>query len=391
LNRRRFLAATIPAAVGAPIALACSGRADRVGNEPNRTADWDRLATDLETRLSGLLATYHVPGLSIALIRDGQLSWLRGFGVRDAESKAPVDEGTIFEAASMSKPVFAYAVLKLCEKGILDLDTPLTGYTPDRILNNDPRLDRITVRHILSHTSGLQDWRSGGEPLAIHFSPGERWLYSGEGYAYLQSVVTHLTGRVSPDSCGSYEADLRVCATDIDEFMKKSVLVPFGMTSSSYVWNEMLARRAARPHDRLGQPQEKKHPNAIDAARYASAGGLHATVGDFARFLIEVIAPKPADDFRLGPAYLAEMLRPAVTVPAGGAGASASAWSLGWQVFQSPGGDVIAHGGDNAGFHSLCAGSPSRKCGYVVMTNGDGGPALIGALVTGTLHDMFEW
>ena len=75
----------------------------------------------------------------------------------------------------MSKPVFAYAVLKLCEMGLLDLDTPLTRYTPERWVPNDPRLDLITARHVLSHTSGFQNWRASGTPLSIDFTPGARW------------------------------------------------------------------------------------------------------------------------------------------------------------------------------------------------------------------------
>ena len=84
--------------------------------------------------------------------------------------------------------------MKLCEKGVMDLDTPLTKYTSERFLEGDPRLDLITARHVLSHTSGFQNWRSEKEPLKIHFKPGEKWSYSGEGYSYLQSVVTHLIG-----------------------------------------------------------------------------------------------------------------------------------------------------------------------------------------------------
>ncbi len=173
------------------------------------------------------MADHFVPGLSIALVRDARVVWRRGFGVADRASGKPVDTGTVFAAQSTSKPVFAYTVLKLCEKGVLDLDSPLTKYTPERVLAGDARLDLITARHVLSHTSGFQNWRSGTEPLEIHFAPGERWLYSGEGYSYLQSVVTHLTGRVTVNACGNYEAGVRVCATDIDEYMKANLLVPF--------------------------------------------------------------------------------------------------------------------------------------------------------------------
>ncbi len=136
-----------------------------------------------------------VPGLSIVLIKDAKIACRKGFGVKDGASKETVDADTMFEAASMSKPVFAYAVMKLCEKGVMNLDTPLTKYTSERVVEGDSRLDLITARHVLSHTSGFQNWRSEKDRLRIHFSSGEKYLYSGEGYSYLQSVVTHLTGQ----------------------------------------------------------------------------------------------------------------------------------------------------------------------------------------------------
>src|SRR5262249_52601626 len=184
----------------------------------------------------------------------------------------PVDDDTIFEAASMSKPVFAYAVMKLCEKGVLNLDTPLTKYTPDRFLEGDARLDLITARHVLSHTSGFQDWRSDKEPLKIHFTPGERWLYSGEGYSYLQSVVTHLTGHVDESSCSKFEAGVRVCASDIDAYMKAHLLGPLGMASSGYVWNRPFEKHIARGHDPHGKPMPLDPPTATEVARDGSSG-----------------------------------------------------------------------------------------------------------------------
>lgn len=177
-----------------------------------------------------------------------------GFGVSDRNSGASVNDATIFEAASMSKPVFAYFVMKLCERGVLDLDAPLTRYSAEPFLKGDRRLDLITARHVLSHTSGFQDIRSGDNPLAIQFLPGERWQYSGEGYAYLQSVVTALTGHVDQNECSTYEADIKVCGTDFDTNVRANMLEPFGMRSSRYVGNEALSKDMARPHDDQGRP-----------------------------------------------------------------------------------------------------------------------------------------
>lgn len=275
----------------------------------------------------------------------------------------------------MSKPVFAYVVMKLCERGVINLDTPLTKYTSDRFLLGDPRLDLITARHVFSHTSGFQNTRSQKEPLRIHFAPGERWMYSGEGFAYLQSVVTRLTGHVNPKECGHYEAGLQVCATDFDTYMTASLLEPFGMHSSGYVWTDTFAKNMARPHDRQGAPLENKKSTAAVVARYGSMGALLTTATDYAKFLIEVIEPKAPDAFRLNTASVKEMLRPQVKVMEGD-GYSIS-WALGWRIAQTPNGTFVSHGGDNTGFHSTAEISVERKSGYVILTNGEGGVDLI--------------
>ena len=119
--------------------------------------------------------------------------------------------------------------------------------------------------------------------MRIHFTPGEKFLYSGEGYYYLQSVVTRLTGHVNPNECARYEADLEVCATDVDLFMRRHLFAPFGMDSSGYVWNGTFEKHSARPHDSTGTPLTKAKPTATDAARYASAGTVSTAAVPTAR------------------------------------------------------------------------------------------------------------
>ena len=378
MKRRRFIRDTTRGTLGlsGALLLGCS-RTEAPPPRPEASRD---VTDDLAQRIPRLLKEHAVPGLGIALIRDAQIVWERGFGVADAEAGTPVDARTIFEAASMSKPVFAYAVMKLVERGIIDLDAPLTKYLDERPVA-DRRWDRVTARHILSHRSGLPNWRSRQEPLAIAFDPGERWQYSGEGYYYLQSAITRITGgRVDQASCGRFENDLKVCATNIGEFMQTNVLRPFGMSSSYYDRNDALAAHVARPHDEKGLPRTGPQPSAAAMARYASAGGLSATPSDYARFLIEVIAPKPADEFRLRPTTRDEMIRPVIEAP--GAAPGPSSWALGWQVLK---GDdpVIAHGGNQPGFNAYAAASVVHRSGYVMMTNGDNGYAVLSQLFTG--------
>jgi CubicO group peptidase (beta-lactamase class C family) len=228
------------------------------------------LLADLEKQLPVLLTQAPVvSAVSMALIVDAKLLWRGAYGVTDFDSNTPIDHDTIFEAGSVSKTVFAYHVMKLCEKGVLDLDAPLTKYTPDRLIKGDPRLDLITTRRVLSHTTGLPNWRSGKQPLAIGFTPGERWSYSGEGYSYLQSVVTHLVGHVNPNDCETFDYDgVRVCATDFDAYMKASLLVPFGMVSSGYLYREGMAR----PHDKDGKLRSRSgsHWRGASAGRWST-------------------------------------------------------------------------------------------------------------------------
>ena len=348
VTRREFL-----------VTASCSLMPHLGGAAPAQSpTSWKAPVSELEKLIPPLLAEANVPGLGIAIVNTGRLVWRRGFGVRDATSKTPVDNDTVFEAASMSKPPFAYAVLKLCEKGRLDLDSPLTKYTWERFLPNDPRLDSITTRQVLSHTSGFQNWRSDQEPLKIHFTPGERYMYSGEGYSYLQSVVAHITGQ------------------PIDVYMKANLFVPFDMTSSDFAMTAKLKRNAARPHDEKGTPLDFNTPTAESIARYGAAGGLLTTPSDYARFVIEVVNPKASDPFRLTKASLDDMLRPHVKVN----DAMESSWALGWQVQKT---GVINHGGHNRGFHCHAVASPATRSGFVIMTNGEAGGALIEKLLLG--------
>jgi CubicO group peptidase (beta-lactamase class C family) len=305
-------------------------------------------------------------------------SWIR---LQGCGHQAAVDNSTVFEAGSISKPVFAYAVMKLCERRVIELDTSLAKYTATKFVQEDSRLDLITARRVLSHTTGLPNWRSKEQPLKISFTPGEKWRYSGEGYHYLQSVITGLMGRADSTHCGTYEEGYSVCASDFGDYMIAHVLRPFAMTSSGYVWNEAIGQNMARPHDKNGLPITYVKRSAIDVARYGSAGALLSTPTDLAKFLIEVMSPKPADNYRLNAASRKEMLRPQIDLPPldylqDGRLLKLS-WALGWMVIHLEGGDVHCHGGDNEGFHSMAAMSIARKSGFVVMNNGESGYEMI--------------
>jgi CubicO group peptidase (beta-lactamase class C family) len=359
-TRRRFLIDNGRAVLGLSVfaQAACSTSPQPTGG-PDHGSLAPTLIADLEKQVPSLMKSARVPGMAIAILANGRLAWSRSFGVTNMASKASVTVDTLFNAASISKTVFAYAVMKLCERGLLDLDKALTTYTAERWVKDDPRFDQITARHVLSHTSGLQNWSSKGDPLRIHFAPGSQWLYSGEGYSYLQSIVSRLTGH------------------DIDSYMRANIFEPFGMTSSGYIWNDAYADRYAAPHDGSGNLVPQSHPTATEAARYGSAGGLFTTANQYARFLAEVINPGPADAVRLTGASRDEMVRPQVRVDEG------SSWALGWRIVHGKGGDLITHGGENVGFQNFIAASIQRRAGYVILSNGDNGIEIIGKLTNG--------
>ncbi|HUR58027.1 MAG TPA: serine hydrolase domain-containing protein [Opitutaceae bacterium] len=368
MRRRTFLRATGGLATSAWL-LRATTRA--------QVSHPDALVAELKTRLPDLMRAHRVPGLAIALVRDGKMAWVEGFGMKVRDSSQRVDNDTVFEAASVSKTVFAYAVMKLCDEGVIGLDTPLTQYAPTPFLAGDARLNLITARHVLSHTTGFQDWRSRSAPLKIHFDPGERFDYSGEGYFYLQSIMTHLRGRVDRAHCGRFEAGLEVCATDIDETMQRMVLRPFGMAASGYLWNARLEPHVAAPHDIEGRPLTKGKTTPVEAARYASAGGLNTTATDYARFLIEVVAPRPADEHRLKKSTWQEMLRPQIKLPPDVKIDGATHWALGWAIQELASGNLIIHSGGQAGFRSLAIGNLERRAGFVILTNSDKGGNVI--------------
>src|SRR5919107_518441 len=187
-----------------------SGRARQAHASPREVAGRKDLTSRLERVIPRLMEEGDVPGLSLALVRDSKISWRWSFGVKNADTKEPVRDDTVFEAASLSKPVFAYAVLKLVDAGKLELDKPLAAYLPEPYVRDDERVKLITARIVLDHTTGFQNEAGPGRPLKIHFTPGDRFSYSGAGFLYLQTVVERIRGE------------------PLDAFMRKTVFEPLG-------------------------------------------------------------------------------------------------------------------------------------------------------------------
>jgi CubicO group peptidase (beta-lactamase class C family) len=329
----------------------------------------------LEAAIPELMWKGGVPGLQIALIENGNTTWLGDFGVKNASTGQHVTDETIFEAASLSKAVFAYGALKLVEQGKLDLDAPLTGYLSKPYIEGDERLKLITARIVLSHRTGFPNWRGKGNALTIRFTPGERFSYSGEGFVYLQKAVEQITGK------------------PLNEYMTEAVFVPLGMKSSGYVWRPEFDERTATGHDADGQVVEKFKPAEANAA-----ASLHTTAADYAIFVDAIVNGKG-----LKRAMLKQMETPQIAVDPTCTNCTEHPakelskelfWGLGWGIAQTGQGEVLWHWGDNGAFRCFVAANPKRKSGVVLFTNSENGLAIAEELVQVALGSdlpMFRW
>src|SRR5688572_4977868 len=192
-----------------------------------------------------LMREGEVPGLSIVVIHGGRVACQQAYGVT---------ERTVFEAASLGKPVFAYAVMKLVDAGVLSLDVPLHQYMPEPV--SDERMKTITARMVLTHRTGFQNEVMPGQTLALQFTPGERFGYSGAGFLYLERVIEHLTGK------------------ELTALVQELVFTPFGMRDSGYVWIPEYETRKAFGHKASGRVGERRSPAV------ATMATLHTTPAD---------------------------------------------------------------------------------------------------------------
>jgi CubicO group peptidase (beta-lactamase class C family) len=317
-------------------------------------------------RIPATLAVLKVPGMAIAAFGAGWF-WKQNFGVRHATEGGAVMDRTVFEAASLSKPIAAYAVLKLAERGLIDLDATLDSYRETPYLAGDPHAGAITVRHVLSHRTGLPNWR-GDQPLASRWPSGSQWGYSGEGFVYLQQVAESIVHEPFADH------------------LAERVITPLGLNDTSLTWMHRYESQCAHPHDAEGQPQEKRRPDQGNIAFT-----LHTTAGDFARFMREMLQPR-RDPYHLDAPLTEAMLSSQGAVTINGAEQEFLSWGLGWGLLASGKDTIFWHWGDNGGFQCFAAGSKAEHSGIVIMTNGTPGMrayATVLRALTDTLEPVF--
>ena len=400
LSRRRFILGS----AGAALATAGPGIVWplQAPQEPI-SPDWQPPA-DLLRHLPRLLELASVPGLALAVV-NGSRVWSRGLGRAIVDPAQAVSQETVFEAASLGKPVFAYAVLRLADAGLLDLNRPLYDYLPISEASNS-RMRRVTARHVLSHTTGLPNWRKQSGPLEPATDPGKAFSYSGEGFFYLQRVIESLLDK------------------PFARFMREEVLDPFDMKQSSFVWLPEFESRMAAGYD--GQERRLDVQSAVgrralviaqewgkplsewryeDSARAVplvnpqwpvlpvymdpnAASTLLTTVTDYAKYLMRLVARPGNPGLELLEATRRAMATPQVRLN------SALHWGLGWGIQRDEEGEVLWHWGANNSFRNFVIADPANGRAIVVLTNSENGIRVcerVIVAVTGHDHPAFLW
>jgi CubicO group peptidase (beta-lactamase class C family) len=275
------------------------------------------------------------------------------YGLVNTNTDRPVTPRTVFEAASLSKCVFAYGVLRLVDQGKLNLDTPLVKYLSNNYDVPDARINLITARHVLTHSSGFPNWREfdHSKTLQIHFNPGEKWSYSGEGIVYLSKVIEKIT-------------DL-----PLEDVMQLLVFKPLDMKSSSYTWLAKFDTLKAYRHDGFGKMtgRTEKISGGLEAIKGETnaAASLTTNAADYAKFIIAVM-----NGTGLKKATWEQMLKPGIRVTSK---YPQLAWGLGVGLETMPDGTWFWHWGDNGDAKAFFMASASGKNGVVYFANGSTG------------------
>lgn len=336
--------------------------------------------------LEELMQAFGVPGVSVAVIQDFEIHWAKAYGVADAETGALVNTETLFQAASISKPVAAMAVLRAVQDGLFTLDDDinaiLTTWALDggKLTNDRP----VTVRGLASHTSGLGDGfgypgyapdaplptlvqilegrdPANVGPLFMEREPGSFQEYSGGGYTLMQLALNDARG------------------VPFADHMRDTVLEPIGMSRSSF--DQPLSAKddenAARGHDNRGRSRGPKWHVYPEQA----AAGLWTTPTDLARFAIEVQKSAVGESNRvLSRAMVQEMVAP-VGVGDYGVGFAIGKRGQGW---------YFHHTGGNWGFRCSLLAHKTKGYGLVIMTNGDNG-AVVAEEISRRIQDAYQW
>lgn len=304
--------------------------------------DEKRLFTD-KTETERWLKQKHIPAIGIGFIDEGKVQQISVFGKIDENKPAPLS--TIWNVASLTKPITAMLTLKLVNSGKWDLDEPLMNYYIDPDIALDTNLKKLTTRIILSHQTGFPNWRGNSKDgkLSFEFEPGTKYQYSGEGYEYLRKALEI-----------KFHKSLEQLANEL-------IFKPLKMKNTSFVWNNKVdSLNFAKWYDASGHLYETEKNTTINAA-----DNLLTTVEDYCKFVAHVLNGAGLSD-----ALYKEMISDQIRIN------DYKHFGLGWWVdetINSANDFALVHGGDDIGVHTIAFIVPKTNQALVIFTNSDNG------------------
>jgi len=356
---------------------------------PIRRLDGSTITTQqIDETMAHLTQAAEVVGGQIAIIQHGKIAYLKAYGFRDKAKNLPLTNDSIMSAASISKATFAYLVMKFVDQGVIDLDKPVNQYLPKPLpeypkyadLEADKRYKRITARMLLSHTSGFPNWRwlEDDRKLHIHFEPGSRFAYSGEGIDLLQFVIETITNK------------------PLQDLMDEQVFRPLGMTRTSMIWQDRFESDHANAYDEYGRSLDAHRWKIADAA-----GSMQTTAGDVATLLVAIM-----QGTGLKAKSHQQMLSPQIQIFSRHEFPSLNtettdenksirlSYGLGWGLYWGPYGEVIFKEGHDEGWRNYAVGFEKESSGLVILTNNSNGEGIFQYALETLLKDTFtpiEW
>jgi CubicO group peptidase (beta-lactamase class C family) len=345
-------------------------------------------AAEIDATMARLMKAAEVTGAGVAILNHGKIAYLKAYGFRDKEKNLPLTVDSVMSAASISKVAFAYLAMELVDGGVLDLDKPVYQYLPKPLpeypkyadLANDPRYKRITARMLLSHTSGFANWRwmEDDRKLKIHFEPGSRYAYSGEGIDLLQLEVETITKK------------------PLEELMKERVFQPLGMTRTSMIWEDRFESDYANGYDEYGRSVRAHRWKNADAA-----GSMQTTISDQARFLQAVMEGRllrsKTREQMLGPQVqiLSKHQFPSLSDETTDENKSIRlSYGLAWGLYWTPYGKVFFKEGHDDGWRNYAVCFDQQKSGLIILTNSGNGEGIFKDVLETLLKNTFtpiEW
>jgi CubicO group peptidase (beta-lactamase class C family) len=338
--------------------------------QPERSAE--KYAERLEPSLEKIVREEKFPGLAVGIVEGGKLVYARGFGVRKLGDPAtPVTAETLFHMASITKPFVATAVMQLVEQGQVDLDAPVTRYLPYFRLK-DPRYQSITVRQILTHSSGMPDvkdyeWGKAEDDEGaleryvrslsdkeLRWQPGSRFAYSNMAYEVLGDLVAKVSGK------------------SFEDYVEANILKPLGMRSSTLLLKRADPTKLASGYTRIDDGTVKPIAHYPYNRAHSPSSNLHSNVEDMARWALANLNHGELDGRRV----LKRSTHDLMWKPAVETGRNGVRIAISWFLEESKGDHLVVHAGGDDGFLTYLCLCPERKIAVVFMTNCDHGRAV---------------